>query len=122
MGERLGAGRAGFCAWCLVRLGSAGVGVDGSSLAVNAGQTATACAGITDYLGLVKAQTGKRLTPEQANQLRTDATDLAAALGCWHAPLASSERLRGRGARWCKGLLIPRRIATPAAPPERAPR
>jgi hypothetical protein len=50
--------------------------------AVNAGQTATACAGITDYLGLVKAQTGKHLTRVQANQLRTDATNLAAALGC----------------------------------------
>ena len=50
--------------------------------AVNAGQTATACAGITDYLGLVKAQTGRKLTPVQANQLTTDATDLADALGC----------------------------------------
>ena len=48
--------------------------------AVNAGQTATACAGITDYLDLVKAQTGKKLTPAQANQLTTDATDLADAL------------------------------------------
>ena len=54
--------------------------------AVNAGQTATACAGIPDYLGLVKAQTGMKRTPEQANQLTTDATDLA-------------ERLRGRRAR-----------------------
>jgi hypothetical protein len=50
--------------------------------AVNAGQTATACAGITDYLGLVNAQTGKKLTPEQADQLTTDATHLADALGC----------------------------------------
>ena len=54
--------------------------------AVNAGQTATACAGIPDYLDLVKAQTGKKLTPAQANRLTTDATDLA-------------ERLRGRRAR-----------------------
>jgi hypothetical protein len=50
--------------------------------AVNAGQTAIACAGITDYLGLVKAQTGKKLTETQANQLTTDATNLAAALDC----------------------------------------
>jgi hypothetical protein len=50
--------------------------------AVNAGQTATACADITDYLALVKAQTGKKLTSAQANQLTTDATDLADALGC----------------------------------------
>ena len=50
--------------------------------AVNAGQTTTACADITDYLGLVKAQTGKKLTPAEASQLTIDATNLAAALGC----------------------------------------
>jgi len=50
--------------------------------AVNAGQTATGCADITDYLGLVKAQTGKRLTTAQASQLTADANNLAAALGC----------------------------------------
>jgi hypothetical protein len=49
---------------------------------VNAGQTATACAEITDYLALVKAQTGKKLMTDQANQLTTEATDLADALGC----------------------------------------
>jgi hypothetical protein len=50
--------------------------------AVDSGQTATGCAGITDYLGLVKAQTGKTLTTAQANQLTADANNLAAALGC----------------------------------------
>ena len=52
--------------------------------AVNANppQTATACAGITDYLGLVKAQTGKKLTQPEAAVLTTDANNLAAALGC----------------------------------------
>jgi hypothetical protein len=50
--------------------------------AVNANQTATACAGITEYLGVVKTQTGKKLTRAQANQLTTDANNLAAALGC----------------------------------------
>jgi hypothetical protein len=50
--------------------------------AVNAGQTATGCADITDYLGLVKAQTGKTLTTAEANQLTADANNLAAALGC----------------------------------------
>jgi len=52
--------------------------------AVNANppQTATACADITDYLDLVKAQTNKKLTEAQANQLTTDANNLAAALGC----------------------------------------
>jgi hypothetical protein len=53
--------------------------------AVNAGQTATACAGITNYLGLVKAQTGKNLTrgpTGTAAQLTADAQALSAALGC----------------------------------------
>jgi hypothetical protein len=50
--------------------------------AVNAGQTATACADITDFLGLVKAQTGKKLNATQAATLTTDANNLAAALGC----------------------------------------
>ena len=44
--------------------------------------TATACAGITDYLGLVRAQTGKKLSNAQAAELTTDATNLATALGC----------------------------------------
>jgi hypothetical protein len=50
--------------------------------AVNANQTATACADINNYLGVVKAQTGKKLTTTQAAQLSTDADNLAAALGC----------------------------------------
>jgi len=54
----------------------------GIQTATNAGQTATVCAGITGYLGLVKAQTGKKLTVAEANQLTTQATDLADTLGC----------------------------------------
>jgi hypothetical protein len=50
--------------------------------AVNAGQTAIACAGITDYLGLVNAQTAKKLDPAEATLLATDAANLADALGC----------------------------------------
>jgi hypothetical protein len=52
--------------------------------AVNANpqQTATACADITEFLGLVKAQTGKKLTKAQAATLITDAKNLAIALGC----------------------------------------
>jgi hypothetical protein len=50
--------------------------------AVNAGQTARACAGITGYLALVKAHTGKKLTTDQAIQLTNEATDLAGELGC----------------------------------------
>jgi len=51
--------------------------------AVNANQTNTACAGITNLLGLVKAQTGKKtLTQSEVTTLTTDATSLAATLGC----------------------------------------
>ena len=50
--------------------------------AVTSGDTSTACARITDFLGLVNAQTGKKLTMAQAGQLTTDADNLASALGC----------------------------------------
>jgi hypothetical protein len=50
--------------------------------AVNAGQTATACADITNLLGLVTAQTGKKLSPANADLLTADANNLAVALGC----------------------------------------
>ena len=50
--------------------------------AVTAGNTATACADITNFLGLVKAQTGKKLTTAQVSLLTTDADHLATALGC----------------------------------------
>ena len=54
----------------------------GIEAAVNAGDTAIACAGVTDYLGLVHAQTGKKLSTDQATLLTTDANNLATALGC----------------------------------------
>ena len=50
--------------------------------AVNAGQTAHACTRVKDYLALVQAQSGKKLTTEQANQLTTQASELAVILGC----------------------------------------
>ena len=50
--------------------------------AVNNAQTATACTGISDYLGLVKAQTTKKLTTAQAAQLTADASKLATLLAC----------------------------------------
>ncbi len=46
-----------------------------------AGDTTT-CADITDYLALVRAQTGKKLTPELASVLTTDAQNVASDLGC----------------------------------------
>jgi hypothetical protein len=51
-------------------------------IAVNAGDSAAACADITDYLGLVRAQTGKKLNTTQAATLDTGASNLAAAFGC----------------------------------------
>jgi hypothetical protein len=53
-------------------------------------QTATAGAGITDYLGLVNAQTGKKLTRTQAGQLTTDATT-------WRPRSAAEETLGASG-------------------------
>ena len=50
--------------------------------AVNSGATATACADITNFLALVQAQTGTKLTKPQAATLTTDAKNLATALGC----------------------------------------
>jgi hypothetical protein len=50
--------------------------------AVTAGDTATACADITDFLGLVKAQTKKKLSAANVTLLTTDANNLASALGC----------------------------------------
>jgi hypothetical protein len=50
--------------------------------AVNAGQTATACADITNFLGLVTSQTGKKLSASNAETLRTDAMNLSAAVPC----------------------------------------
>ena len=49
--------------------------------AVTAGNKASACAGITDYLGLVNAQTGKKLGRADAATLTGDANALRAALG-----------------------------------------
>jgi hypothetical protein len=50
--------------------------------AVSAGNKATVCADIIDYLGLVKAQTNKKVTVAEGTLLTTDATDLANAVGC----------------------------------------
>lgn len=64
--------------------------VPGSALADKAAaiQTAgsagdpTACADITGYLALVRAQTGKKLTQGQASVLTTDVQNVALDLGC----------------------------------------
>jgi phosphohistidine swiveling domain-containing protein len=50
--------------------------------AVNAGNTATACSDLTDFISEVHAQSGKKLTVAQANQLIAAATLIQAVLGC----------------------------------------
>ncbi len=50
--------------------------------ALNAGQTATACSELTDFIGHVQSQTGKGLTASQANQLIAAAQQIKAVLGC----------------------------------------
>ena len=50
--------------------------------AVNAGNTATACPDLTDFISEVHAQSGKKLTVAQANQLIAAAALIQAVLGC----------------------------------------
>ncbi len=50
--------------------------------AVNAGQTATACSDLTDFISHVQSQSGKGLTVSQANQLIKAAKQIQAVLGC----------------------------------------
>jgi hypothetical protein len=50
--------------------------------AINAGQTATACSELTDFIGHVQSQSGKGLTTSQATQLIAAATNIKKVLGC----------------------------------------
>jgi hypothetical protein len=50
--------------------------------AVIAGHAHAACGDITNFLGLVNAQTVKHLSASDATTLRNDANNLATALGC----------------------------------------
>jgi hypothetical protein len=50
--------------------------------AVNAGQTATACSDLSDFIGQVQAKIGKGITQSQANQLIAAAKQVQAVLGC----------------------------------------
>jgi hypothetical protein len=50
--------------------------------AINAGQTATACSELTDFIGFVQSHTGKGITQSQANQLIAAAQQIQAVLGC----------------------------------------
>jgi HYR domain-containing protein/galactose oxidase-like protein/FIMAH domain-containing protein len=50
--------------------------------ALNAGQTATACSELTDFIGIVQSQSGRGLTASQANQLIAAAQQIKAVLGC----------------------------------------
>jgi hypothetical protein len=76
----------------LATLRSASVGVDpGKSLvskvdeitaAVQAGQTAVACGGLTGYVNEVNAQSGKKIPTLTATALIASARQIAAVLGC----------------------------------------
>jgi hypothetical protein len=50
--------------------------------AVNAGQTATACSDLSDFIGEAQSQSGKGMTVSQANQLIAAATNIKKVLGC----------------------------------------
>jgi len=47
-----------------------------------AGDTAGACTALSDFLNEVRAQTGKKLTAAQAQQLSAAANDIRALIGC----------------------------------------
>ena len=49
---------------------------------VAANQTATACAGLNDFISLVKAQKGKKLTVAQADSFIAQANTIKTGLGC----------------------------------------
>jgi hypothetical protein len=49
---------------------------------INAGQTATACSDLSDFINQVKAKTNKGISPSQAAQLIKTATNLQGVLGC----------------------------------------
>ena len=50
--------------------------------ALNAGDTAAACIALNDFINQVNAQSGKKLTTEQAQQLVQSATAISSGLGC----------------------------------------
>ena len=50
--------------------------------ALNAGNTAVACAKLSDFVNLTRAQSGKKLTAAQATQLIGEANSIRAAIGC----------------------------------------
>jgi hypothetical protein len=50
--------------------------------AVNSDDTVSACTAMDDFIAYVQAQSGKKLTVEQANQLLDAATAIRATLGC----------------------------------------
>ena len=50
--------------------------------AIDAGDTATACDSLTSFINQCRAQSGKKLTTDQANQLITAATQIKTDLGC----------------------------------------
>ena len=58
------------------------VKLQGAIAALNAGDTATACVALTDFISEVNAQSGKKLTVQQAQQLIQSATTITGLIGC----------------------------------------
>jgi hypothetical protein len=50
--------------------------------ALNTGDTATACSALGDFINEVNAQSGKKLTAQQAQQLTDSATAIRGLIGC----------------------------------------
>lgn len=50
--------------------------------ALNAGNTARACDNLAAFINHVSAQSGKKLTTEQATEIQTEAASIRVALGC----------------------------------------
>jgi hypothetical protein len=56
--------------------------VNDALVALNSGDTATACSDLADMISLARAQSGKKLTVAQANAIISAATQVRSQLGC----------------------------------------
>jgi hypothetical protein len=56
--------------------------VNDALVALNSGDTATACSDLADVISLAQAQSGKKLTVAQANSIISAATQVRSQLGC----------------------------------------
>jgi hypothetical protein len=61
---------------------SLGSKLQDAASSVTGGNASKACGALTDFLGLVKAQSGKGLSVSTADQLIADATRIKTVIGC----------------------------------------